>query len=96
MTVRLGRDGYPVPHTTKPKSSFSCVCPICMGADSTISVTKTGNWIVRCPSCCIVMYLNDVMSINLFRGLQKFLDEEPEHQVRHTSGILRHAPDEGQ
>ena len=94
--VMIGEDGYPIPKfDQKLKNKFICICPICVGANANLSVAKTGNWIVRCPSCSIILYLNDLTSINLFRGLQQFLDANPEHQVAHTAGIVQYAPDEG-
>jgi len=92
----IGEDGFPIPEKkTDRKGSFICICAICMGANATMKVAKTGNWIVRCYNCKTLMYLNDVTSINLFRGLQTFLEQNPEHQITHTTGILTHAPDEG-
>lgn len=93
----IGKDGFPIPsqNFSKP-GTYMCVCPICICADASMKVAKTGNWNVRCYNCKTLMYLNDVTSINLFRGLQAFLNADPEHQVRHTAGIVMHAPDEGQ
>lgn len=91
----IGDDGYPIPEKVKVKDRFAAICPICIGATASMSVAKNGNWIVRCPSCACILYLNDTTSINLFRGLQRFLDESPDHQVAHTAGIIQHAPDEG-
>lgn len=94
--VIIGDDGYPIPQTTlKAQEKFICICPICIGANARMSVAKTGNWIVRCASCSIILYLNDITSMNLFRGLQSFLEADPQHQVTHTTGIIQHAPDEG-
>jgi hypothetical protein len=90
----LGEDGFPIPQP-KRTDRFLCVCAICMGADANMKVAKNGNWIVRCPTCKTILYLNDLTSINLFRGLQAFLNADPEHQVRHTTGIVAHAPDAG-
>jgi hypothetical protein len=67
-----------------------------MGASANMKVAKSGNWIVRCPLCSTIIYLNDITSINLFRGLQKFLNDNPEHQVAHTTGIVTHAPMDGE
>ena len=95
-TVIIGDDGYPIPQATlKAQDKFICICPICVGANARMSVAKTGNWIVRCGSCSIILYLNDLTSMNLFRGLQSFLEADPQHQVAHTAGIIQHAPDEG-
>jgi hypothetical protein len=92
----IGDDGFPIPSKKKEgNGSYMCVCPICMNGDATMKVAKTGNWNVRCYNCKTLMYLNDVISINLFRGLQAFLNADPEHQVRHTAGLIAHAPDEG-
>jgi hypothetical protein len=92
----IGDDGFPIPSRKKlTDDSFTCVCPICMSGDATMKVAKTGNWNIRCHNCKILLYLNSVTSINLFRGLQSFLNEDPEHQVRHTAGLIAHAPDEG-
>mgnify|MGYP005635251723 CR=1 FL=1 len=95
---RLGEDGFPVPARKGKggKETFICICPICMSADASMKVAKTGNWNIRCYTCKTMIYLNDVTSINLFRGLQGFLSADPEHQVRHTAGLLAYAPDEGQ
>jgi hypothetical protein len=91
---RLGDDGYPVPE--KPNNgTFKCSCPICMDGGANLSISKKNNWIVRCPTCSIILYLNSITSINLFRGLQRFIDVDPEHQVKHTAGIVRYAPDIG-
>lgn len=96
----IGDDGFPIPkqiiENKQKRGTFMCVCPICMSGDATMRVAKTGNWNVRCYNCKTLMYLNDVTSINLFRGLQSFLNADPDHQVRHTAGIVAHAPDEGQ
>ena len=91
----IGKDGFPIPNKTNLKEKFTCICPICIGANANMSVAKSGNWIVRCPTCQCILYLNDTTSINLFRGLQAFLNSNPEHQVAHTTGIIVNAPDEG-
>lgn len=96
MTTLIGNDGYPIPNPAKVKDKFACICPICIGATASMSVAKTGNWIVRCPNCSIILYLNDTTSINLFRGFQQFLDNSPEHQMAHTTGIIQYAPNEGE
>jgi hypothetical protein len=95
MPLIVGDDGYPVPEVKKTRERFACICPICVGATANMSVAKSGNWIIRCPACTSIIYLNDVTSINLFRGLQRFLDAEPDHQLRHATGIVGYAPDEG-
>ena len=94
----IGEDGFPVPlqKNQQDKGTYMCICPICMSANAQMKVAKTGNWNVRCYNCKMLMYLNDITSINLFRGLQTFLNADPEHQVRHTTGLVAHAPDEGQ
>lgn len=93
----IGEDGFPIPSKKKTENgSYVCVCPICMSADGVMKVAKTGNWNVRCYNCKTLMYLNSVTSINLFRGLQAFLNHDPEHQVRHTAGLVAYAPNEGE
>lgn len=94
MTM-IGDDGFPIPQKVKSKERFTSICPICIGANANMSVAKNGNWIVRCPTCACIIYLNDTTSINLFRGLQAFFSKDPHHQVMHTAGIIQHAPDEG-
>jgi len=91
----IGDDGYPIPQVNRQKDRFACICPICIGATANMSIAKSGNWVVRCPSCTMILYLNDVTSINLFRGLQKLFTANPEHQIAHATGIVQHAPDEG-
>ena len=64
-TVIIGDDGYPIPQPTlKAQDKFICICPICVGANARMSVAKTGNWIVRCGSCSIILYLNDLTSMD--------------------------------
>jgi len=91
----LGEDGFPIPQAKKT-DRFMCLCPICIGADANMKVAKSGNWIVRCPTCKTVLYLNDLTSINLFRGMQAFMNADPDHQVRHTAGIVSYAPNSGE
>ncbi|MHA1961405.1 MAG: hypothetical protein ACW99U_14380 [Candidatus Thorarchaeota archaeon] len=93
--LRLAEDGFPVPVVNRLKTSYSCICPICTSADATMKVSKSGNWVVRCPRCVIILYLNDVTSINLFRGLQSYFATEPAAQVGHAAKLVEFAPDEG-
>jgi|DEB0MinimDraft_10_1074344.scaffolds.fasta_scaffold227016_1 hypothetical protein len=92
----LGGDGFPIPNVKKTKDRYTVICPICMGAHATMKVARNGNWIIRCPSCVSQLYLNDTVSINLFRGLQTFLNDNPEHQVAHTTGLIKYAPQDGE
>ena len=93
----IGSDGFPVPQEKKQaKGTYICICPICMSGDASMKVARTGNWNVRCYSCKTLMYLNSPTSINLFRGLQSFLNADPQHQVAHTAGIVSYAPNEGE
>ena len=94
MAKRLGADGYPIPETKK-SDHFSVTCPICMSGDANMRVSKSNNWIVRCPTCVITLYLNSVQSINLFRGLQAVVNKDPSYQVEHTRRIVENAPDRG-
>jgi hypothetical protein len=91
----LGSDGYPVPEVQR-KNSYKVTCPICVSGDANMSVSKKGNWIVRCGTCSIILYLNSLQSINLFRGFQKVINDNPEYQVSHTQLIVENAPDIGQ
>ena len=91
----IGEDGFPIPKVKNAKERYTVICPICMGANANMKVAKNGNWIIRCPTCVSQLYLNDSVSINLFRGLQRFLNDNPEHQVAHTAGLISYAPDEG-
>ena len=93
----IGEDGFPVPQKTAKKlNRFSCICPICMSADATVKLAKSVNYIVRCPTCCINLYLNDSVSINLFRGMQRFYSANPEAQVEYTANIVSYAPLDGE
>jgi hypothetical protein len=56
---------------------------------------KYGNWQIKCGHCMIVLFLNSTMSMNLFRGMQTFFNDNPQHQITHTEGIVRNAPNEG-
>jgi len=94
MGKRLGADGYPVPEV-KLRDAYKMTCPICMSGDANMTVTKTQNWIVRCPSCVIVLYLNSIQSINLLRGFQTTMNNNPEYQVEHTRRIVENTPDWG-
>jgi hypothetical protein len=91
----LGRDGYPVPQS-KDRKVFKATCPVCIDGNANIRVSKSGNWIVKCGNCSVILYLNSITSINLFRGLQSLLDAYPEYQVSHVANIVRHAPDYGE
>ena len=92
--VMLGKDGYPIPQT-KDRHTFKATCPICIDGNTNIKIAKNGNWVVKCPSCSIILYLNSVTSINLFRGLQSLLNDNPEYQVMHAANVVKNAPDYG-
>ena len=94
MGKRLGADGYPIPEV-KLKDAYKVTCPICISGDANMSVAKNENWIIRCPSCLITLYLNSVQSINLFRGFQKMINSDAAYQVEHTKRIVDNAPDWG-
>jgi len=94
MSKRLGADGYPVPEV-QVRDSFKVTCPICVSGDASMRVAKNKNWIVLCPACLSILYLNSVQSINLFRGFQSMINNDPEYQVEHTRRIVESAPDWG-
>jgi len=95
MIGKIGKDGYPIPKV-KDTGRFSCLCIICLGATATLKEAKSGNWIVKCPSCSTITYLNSITSINLFRGFQAYMENNPQNQVLHSQGIIEHAPNEGE
>ena len=95
--IRIGEDGFPIPDDTKRvQNKFLCICPICQGANAHVKLAKSVNYVVRCPSCSIMLYLNDNLSVNLFRGMQAYFNAHPEKQVEHTRNIVAFAPDVGQ
>ena len=92
----MGKDGFPIPKPNQQMlNRYTCLCPVCIGANATMTVAKNANWVVRCPTCQIILYLNDITSMNLFRGFQKFFDNDPEHQVAHTAGIIKYEVKKG-
>ena len=94
MSKRLGADGYPIPEQ-QLRDAYKVTCPICVSGDANMRVSKNQNWVVRCPSCSIILYLNSVQSINLFRGFQKMINNDAAYQVEHTKKIVDNAPDWG-
>jgi len=96
VAANLGPDGFPIPQVKKLTDRFACVCPICTSGNATMKVAKNGNWLVRCPSCVIHLYLNDTISINLFRGLQRVFNEDPAFQVAFAAKVVSKAPSEGE
>jgi len=92
----IGKDGFPIPDSTQRKTDkYICICPICVGANAFAKSIKNGNWQVKCANCMTVMFLNSATSINLFRGMQKLFNSDPQHQIKHTEGIVGYAPSEG-
>lgn len=96
MAEKIGPDGFPVPQVKQARDRYSCVCPICTSGLATMKVAKNGNWLIRCPSCVILLYLNETTSINLFRGIQRVFNEDPDFQVAFAAKVVSKAPSEGE
>lgn len=93
---KIGPDGFPVPKVKQVSDRYACICPICTSGNATMKVAKNGNWLVRCPSCVLMLYLNETTSINLFRGIQRVFNENPEFQMNFAAQVVAKAPVDGE
>ena len=93
---KIGPDGFPVPKVKQVSDRYACICPICTSGNATMKVAKNGNWLVRCPSCVLMLYLNETTSINLFRGIQRVFNENPEFQMNFATQVVAKAPVDGE
>lgn len=74
--VRVASDGYPV---AKPSSqTWRGICTVCYAPSATLTVTKKGTYKVSCATCKCYLWLNDRVSINLWRGTQALFKKNPE------------------
>jgi len=93
IPITIGTDGFPVPKIETPVNRrFECICPICQHTGAKLQLTQKGTYLVQCNECKMIMYLNHSVSIALFRGLQKFYEENPDLKDVMTRAIVENAP----
>lgn len=93
IPIVIGADGFPVPKIETPvHRRFECICPICQHTGAKLQLTQKGTYLVQCNECKMIMYLNHSVSIALFRGLQKFYEENPDLKDVMTRAIVEGAP----
>lgn len=95
--VIIGEDGLPEPQIERNmddhfKKTFFCFCPICQYNDGKLQLTKKGTYFFQCKECKIVLYLNDSISISLFRGIQNLFLDEPEVREHLMEAIIHKIP----
>jgi hypothetical protein len=93
IPITIGADGFPVPKIEAPVNRrFECICPICLDLNAKLQLTQKGTYLVQCNECKTIMYLNHSVSIALFRGLQKFYEENPDAKEFMSKAIVERAP----
>ena len=90
-SVRLGADGFPVTAPGKTKR-FRAACVICFSLTAKASLTSKGTYKVGCPNCNSITFLNDEVSVNLWRGWQGLLKSSPEIRELLVNQISTHVP----
>lgn len=93
IPIVIDKDGFPVPKIETPvQRRFECICPICQHNGAKLQLTQKGTYLVQCNECKMIMYLNHSISIALFRGLQKFYEENPDLKAAMIQAIVENAP----
>jgi hypothetical protein len=74
--VRVASDGYPV--SKVQSQTWRGICTTCFASTATLTVTKKGTYKVSCAQCKCYLWLNDRISIDLWRGTQALFKNNPE------------------
>lgn len=93
IPIIIDQDGFPIPKIETPvQRRFECICPICQFAGAKLQLTTKGTYLVQCNECKMILYLNHSISISLFRGMQKFFEDNPDLKDILTKAIVENAP----
>lgn len=90
--VRVASDGYPV--AVARSKSWRGVCTICYSPTATLTVTKKSTYKVACATCKSYVWLNDKMSIDLWRGIQALFKKSPEIRDLLVSQVTENLPED--
>jgi len=74
--VRVASDGYPVP--LDARQHWRGICTVCYAPSATLTVTKRATYKVSCAQCKCYVWLNDKVSIDLWRASQALFKKSPE------------------
>lgn len=97
LPIVIAKDGFPVPQIESPiQRRFECICPICQFSGAKLQLTTKGTYLVQCNECKMILYLNHSISISLFRGFQKFLEENSDLKEILIKAIVENAPKSSQ
>jgi hypothetical protein len=97
LPIVIAADGFPVPQIESPiQRRFECICPVCQFNGAKLQLTTKGTYLVQCNECKMILYLNHSISISLFRGLQKFLEENSDLKDILIKAIVENAPKSSQ
>ena len=66
----------------------------CFSPAAKASLTSKGTYKVGCANCNCIVFLNDEISINLWRGWQGLLKSSPEIRELLVTQISNHVPRE--
>jgi hypothetical protein len=93
IPIVIGSDGFPIPKIEAPTiRRFECICPICLQEHASLQLTQKGTYLVQCAECKTILYLNSPVSMSLFRGLQKFYEDNPDIKNVMTVALVENAP----
>jgi hypothetical protein len=93
IPIVIDQDGFPVPKIETPvHRRFECICPICQFGGAKLQLTTKGTYLVQCNECKMILYLNHSISISLFRGMQRFFEDNPDLKEILTKAIVENAP----
>lgn len=88
--IRVASDGYPV--ALAPSNTWRGICTICFAPTATLTVTKRHTYKVSCAQCKCYVWLNDRVSIDLWRATQKLFKESPEVRDLLVSQVTANLP----
>ena len=90
--VRVASDGYPI--AKLESQTWRGICTTCFAATATLTVTKRGTYKVSCAQCKCYLWLNDAISINLWRGTQALFKKSPEVRDLLVTQVTENLPDD--
>lgn len=90
--LRVASDGYPV--ALAPSNTWRGICTICYSPSATLTVTKRHTYKVSCAQCKCYVWLNDRVSIDLWRAAQGLFKKSPEVRDLLSTQITEHLPED--
>ena len=90
--IRVASDGYPV--SIQAKQQWRGICTVCYAPTATLIVTKRGTYKVSCAQCKCYLWLNDRVSIDLWRGTQALFKKNPEVRDLLVTQVSENLPED--